>query len=925
VASISQQASSDERAHRSFARLLDWHLTRGTRPTGDPDTPGRQWTNKELASRLGNDERTIRNWRTCRNVPPEIVSIERELFGDNPGYAAWRAELREAHRAARVSETAQDGADASKAASIIALPYPSLGSLFKGRDAFLRDLHASLSRGCGRTAIVGSAVYGLGGIGKTRAAVEYAWVHQQGYAALLFVIAETPEALRRNLAALAGPLVLNLAEQHAAEEDVRLKAVLDWLKRHPGWLLILDNLDTEAALEEAEKLMSTLTSGRVLITSRLANFAGHFDPLELDVLGVEDAVAFLMERTGRRRHKMPDDAATAQQLAVDLGRLALALEQAGAYVAKLGISFSRYRELWRDNWDKVAGWSDERITKYPRAIAVTWQTSVNQLTPASRRLLERLAWFAPEPIPNFLLEVPVPDVAGDDLADALVNLADYSLARRNPDKQEFSVHRLVQDVTRRGLAEQDRRRSLVEALAWVNEAFVGDPDDVRNWPRVEPLAPHVRAVVEHADSAEICEPTARLMNQLGLLLKSKARDIEAEPLYWRALAILEASYGSDHPSVATCLNNMAVLLWTTNRPSEAEPMWRRALAISEASYGPDHPSVATDLNNLAVLLEDTNRPSEAEPMYRRALAIDESSYGPDHSKVAIRLNNLAGLLRATNRLSEAEPMFRRALAIDEASCGPDHPNVARDLNNLAGLLRATNRLSEAEPIYRRALAICDASYGPDHPDVAADLNNLAEMLRATNRLNEAEPMWRRALAIWEASYGPDHPNVATCLNNLAGLLRATKRLSEAEPMWRRALAIFDVSYGPDHPKVASCLNNLAGLLQATNRLGEAEPMYRRALAIYETSYDPHHPDVATGLNNIAGVLWVTNRQREAEPLFRRCLVILARFTQMTGHVHPNLERGLSNYAQALGELGRTKAEVDAALKSILGDASSPPL
>jgi hypothetical protein len=388
VASISQQASSDERTHWSFARLLDWHLTRGTRPTGDPDTPGRQWTNKVLASHLGNDERTIRNWRTGRNVPPEIVSIERELFGDNPGYAAWRAELREAHRGARASETAQDGTGASKPASIISLPYPSLGSLFKGRDAFLRDLHASLSRGSGRTAITGSALYGLGGIGKTRAAVEYAWAHQQDYTALLFVIAETPEALRRNLAALARPLVLNLPQQHATEEDVRLKAVLDWLKQHPGWFLILDNLDTEEALEEAENLLSTLTGGRVLITSRLANFAGHFDPLELDVLGVEDAVAFLMERTDRRRQKTPDDAATARQLAIDLGGLALALEQAGAYVAKLAISFSRYRELWQDNWDKVAGWSDERITKYPRAVAVSWQTSVNQLAPAGRRLLE---------------------------------------------------------------------------------------------------------------------------------------------------------------------------------------------------------------------------------------------------------------------------------------------------------------------------------------------------------------------------------------------------------------------------------------------------------------------------------------------------------------------------------------------------------
>jgi tetratricopeptide (TPR) repeat protein len=764
----------------------------------------------------------------------------------------------------------------------VALPYPTLGTLFKGRVAFLQDLHASLTRGHGRTAITGSALYGLGGIGKTRAAVEYAWVHESDYTALLFVIADTPEALRRNLAALAGPLVLNLPEQDAKEEAVRVAAVLGWLRAHPGWLVILDNLDTAEAVKEADELLGMLSGGRVVITSRLTNFAGHFDPLELDVLGVEDAVAFLLERTGRRRHRTPDDAEAARLLADDLGGLALALEQAGAYVAKHGISFARYRDLWRENWDKVAGWSDERITKYPRAVAVTWQTSVNQLTPAGRRLLERLAWLAPDPVPEFLLEVPVPNVEGEDLADALTNLADYSLVRRNPEHQEFSVHRLVQDTTRRGLAEEEGQRSLLEALAWVNAAFNGDPEDVRTWPRLDPLAPHTRVIIEHAERAEISEPTRRLMNQLGLLLKSKARHGDAEPLH------------------------------------------RRALAIDEKSYGPDHPEVAIHLNNLALLLHATNRLSEAERMFRRAIAIGEKSYGPDHPNVATRLNNLAELLRNTNRLSEAEPLYRRALAIDEKSYGPDHPNVATVLNNLALLLQATNRLSEAEPLFRRALAIVEKSDGPDHPNVAIRLNNLASLLWATNRLSEAEPLYRRALAIDEKCYGSDHPNVATVLNNLAFLLRATTSLSEAEPVFRRALAIDEKSYGPDHPQVATNLSNLAGLLQDTNRLSEAEPMFRRALAIDEKSYGPDHPDVAIRLNNLAFLLRATNRLSEAEPMFRRGLVILARFTRMTGHQHPNLDKVRSNYARALRESGRTGAEIDAALNAIWEEAGRAP-
>jgi tetratricopeptide (TPR) repeat protein len=609
----------------------------------------------------------------------------------------------------------------------IVLPYLSLGSLFKGRETFLADLHSSLNRRAGRTAITGSVLYGLGGIGKTRAAVEYALAHQEDYSALLFVVAETPEALRRSLAALVGPEALNLPEQNATEEPVRLRAVLDWLGEHPGCLLIVDNVDTPEALAEAEHLLSTLGGGHAIITSRLANFGGHFDPLELDVLGLEAAAAFLMQRTDKQRPKMPDDAAAAQQLAVDLGQLALALEQAGAYVAKLGLTFARYRQLWQGNWARVAGWADPAITKYPRAVAVTWQTSVNQLSEPGRRLLERLAWLAPEPVPNFLVEVPIPDVVDENIEEALADLAAYSLVRRNPQRQEFSVHRLVQDVTRRSLIDQESPPSLIGALGWINSSFPFEADDVRYWPRAEPLAPHARAITEHADAAGISEPTARLMSQLGLLLGAKALFAEAEPLYRRALAIAERSYGADHPNVATCLNNLAGLLRGTNRPSEAEPLYRRALAIDEKSYGPDHPEVATDLNNLAELLRTTDRLSEAEPLYRRALAIDEKRYGPDYPEVATDLNNLAVLLEATNRRSEAEPLYRRALAIDEKSYGSDHPKVAIRLNNLALLLRDTNRLSEAEPMLRRALVVFEHRLGSQHPSTLTVRHNLATL------------------------------------------------------------------------------------------------------------------------------------------------------------------------------------------------------
>jgi len=703
----------------------------------------------------------------------------------------------------------------------VVLPYPSLGELFKGRDEWLSRLDESLRRAVpgGATAIVGRVVHGLGGVGKTRLAVEYAWRHVDDHTALLFVTAETPEALQRNLAALCGDAALDLPEQAVAQEDVRLAACLHWLRENPGWLLILDNIDAAAAAEAAEKLLGQLRGGKVLLTGRLSSWSGSVEALELDILADDDGVDFLLARTAGRRRVTPQDATQARELVRELGGLALALEQAGAYIAQRRLTFAKYLQAWRERHDALIEWFDERLMQYPRSLAVTWQTSVDQLSDAARTLLDGLAWLGPEPIPESLLDVALPGATldGSALREALMELESCSLVTRSAGSVTFTVHRLVQDVTRRSQRGPACASNLRRMLAMMNEAFVGVPWDVRNWPTLAPLALHVSELVRRADDVGITEPTASLMSRLGSLLESKALYSKAEPLMRRALAIDEASYGKDHPMVATRLNNLAQLLRATNRLAEAEPLMRRALAIDEASYGKDHPEVATDLGNLAALLKDTNRLAEAEPLMRRALAIDEASYGKDHPLVATGLNNLALLLQDTNRMAEAERLMRRALAIDEASYGKDHPTVATRLNNLAVLLQDTNWMAEAEPLIRRALAIDEASYGKDHPTVATDLSNLAALLQATNRLAEAEPLMQRALAIDEASYGKDHPLVATDLNNLALLLQDTNRLAEAEPLARRGLLIlreFGHRTGHEHPNLKAALANYRAMLQS---------------------------------------------------------------------------------------------------------------
>ncbi|ADJ28834.1 tetratricopeptide TPR_2 repeat protein [Nitrosococcus watsonii C-113] len=551
----------------------------------------------------------------------------------------------------------------------LSLPYASLGTLFKGRKAFLQQLHTSLTKATGKaTAVVGKTVHGLGGVGKTRLAVEYAWQHRDEYSAVLFVTADSPTNLQRNLAELSGPLVLNLPERESPEEAVQMAAALRWLNTHPGWLLILDNVDTEEAASYAEDLLTRLQGGQVLITSRLARWGDQVEPLELDVLEEDAAAALLLERTapqngGRGRKPLPDDDQHAVALARELDGLALALEQAGAYIAAQRISLADYLRRWQAHDQQVQTWYRAREMKYPRSVAVTWQTTLEQLGPGEVALLNILAWFAPEPIPLFALGLPCTAVHFDPeenlqdakvaekiaalwreaaarlwnaeppagsagngeradspaqagqaaLREALATLADYCMIRWEVAADTVTVHRVVQEILRSRQPQPTCWLSLALRLVGEAQQLAGHPQDVRTWPRWEPLRAHIAFAATAAGQSDIAAPTATLLNNLAQLLHAKALFTEAEPLCRRALAIEEAAYGPDHPTVATGLNNLAELLRVTHRLTEAEPLFRRMAAIyyrSQQTTGHAHPHMQPSLENYRHLLHASGVPPD---------------------------------------------------------------------------------------------------------------------------------------------------------------------------------------------------------------------------------------------------------------------------------------------------------------------------
>ncbi|MDB6134343.1 MAG: motif domain protein [Verrucomicrobiales bacterium] len=470
-----------------------------------------------------------------------------------------------------------DGQGAAGAASkavpsrISNLSSRSIGSLFKGREDFLEQLHCGFRKSCdGKPDTIASpqAIHGLGGIGKTRAAIEYAHRHKEEYNALLLVRADSANSLRTNLANLTSPLVLNLAERTSQEEEVRLGAVLRWLDTHPGWLLIIDNVDVKETAVTVEGLLEKLGSGHVLITSRLSGWSSQVRRLNLQVLDERDAVEFLIERSGRPH--TDDEERSAKTLASKLDELPLALEQAGAYIDEGGITFAQYLKLYDAKRAEVLQWHDEQLMQYRAPVAVTWLTSFEQLSAPARSLLDSLAFMAPDPIPRSMIE------NGDDGSSrnkALVELRGYSLVRfLDEPPYTFSIHRLVQEIVRNllgGTALEARKKAVGLLLSEVPK----NSQDASTWNIWRRLAPHCAAVLSFAEPQDDFLSVIQLMNDYAVfLMLANAEHEVAEPFLRQALEARKQALGTEHPETLQSLDSLAMLLRTKGGPPAAETL-----------------------------------------------------------------------------------------------------------------------------------------------------------------------------------------------------------------------------------------------------------------------------------------------------------------------------------------------------------------
>jgi tetratricopeptide (TPR) repeat protein/transcriptional regulator with XRE-family HTH domain len=671
---------------------------------------------------------------------------------------------------------------------------PHLRNLyFTGREQVLAHLQETLSGKKTVALTQASAISGLGGIGKTQVAVEYAYRYGSKYQAVLWANADTYKSLVSDFVTLAA--LLNLAEKDGVDQRRAVDAVIRWLQGHSQWLLILDNADD---LEMVYDFLPARGAGHTLLTSRSQATGPNIKGIELERMEREEGTLFLLRRAKILAEDVPLECASdkyrkeAEEIWELVDGLPLALDQAAAYIEEHRCCFADYFSLYqtrRGDLLKRRGALSRR--DYPKSVATTWSLSFEQVErtdAVAASVLRLCAFLHPDAIPEAMLLEGAPAVdpvlqgiATDRMRfdEAIGALRKYSLVRRNPETKMLTIHRLVQTVLKEGIEKVKQREWAERAVRAVDAAFP-DVELVATWQQCQQYLPHAQICAELIEQWEMMFPeAARLLHRTSNYLYERGQYMEAEPLYRRAVSIREKALGPRHPDVARSLSDLALLYLGRGEYEQAEPLYQQALAIQEQALGPDHPDVAGILNDLAMLYYFQGKYEQAEPFHQRARIIFECALGPTHHNVATSLNNLGKLYLAQGRYEPARTLMQRALAMREQVQGLDHPDVANSLHHLADLAAAEGKYNEAEGLYRRALTMREQSLGPTHPNVAETLHEWARLCHAQGRDEEAEPLFRRALTIREQILGARHPALAATLEAYADLLRKTGREAEA--------------------------------------------------------------------------------------------------------------------------------------------------
>lgn len=744
------------------------------------------------------------------------------------------------------------------------------------------------------------ALCGLGGIGKTQIALEYAVRHAAEYDLVAWLHAEGPEALAADYAALTK--VLGLPERETHDQYPKIEAVRKWLARHRRWLLVFDNAPTPEAIRA---YLPPAPIGHVLATSRHQSWRSLGAALLIDVLRPDEAAEFLAARIGAPH------TVDAERLCEELGRLPLALEEAAAYIEATGRSVTTYRRLLESNRRRLLGEGTPPVD-YPWTVRSTWEISLRHLeadVPHAVRLLSLCAYLAPDDIPLAALRDGLAQQVDGPLAllrdeiefdRCVAALRRYSLVKTGDGT--LSIHRLVQVVTRDRLPTEAHAGWAQAALQLVEAVYPrsGLSGDVQ--PASGRLLPHALAVLSHAAQLPPCdERAAQLLSRTGIYLSATGDHTRAAEHLAKARRIVARHPTFGERERAALLANVAVVQNARGELEDARDLFEQALALHERLDGPDSLSVGLDLVNLAWVRRAFGDLLPARAAGARAARILHGALGPQHPILATLQSVTARVLWELGEIDAARAQLDGVLAMLEHAAEAGHPMAAGAWFQTGLLSFAFGDLARAAQCAQRGTDVGTPAYGPDHPLVLSNVAVAGQVLLAREELGAAQLAFERVVSGTARTCARPHADLAISLPLLAEAHGRAGNASLARRIAEEALATSTAVAGERTVLVATAHWALGNALTQQGDLAGGGAQLTLGREIVTSRFGSAHPALLPLLGAQARL-----HLRAAEPAAAAALCERAVSIATAAHLEAHLEvaTALALCGEALQQLGR---------------------